>query len=151
MSVFRPAELDIAEGMIELRQYRSGFVAKMVDLVLLRVDHLVYRASDMSANSSRRICRRVTLMPLSRANVIKLSFVILGRIALLRGVRYSIRKLSSFNFPASFNFKLSTFNFLIPIKFAALHSSIYRWYLASRKRQSIPCACAGSVARKDEA
>ena len=59
------------------------------------------------------------------------AFVILGSIAVERGVRYS--------FP------------LMPMKFAAEHSSIYLCVFASVNRQSYPIAWAASVPRNDAA
>ena len=96
VSVFRPPVLYILQRVVEFRQHRSRFVAQAINPVVLGVNHLIDRrdhsgcsaaaASLISLNSSNRICLLVTFIPKSFAKVIRLSFVILGRMALLRGV-----------------------------------------------------------------
>ena len=62
-----------------------------ITLVRGEITHAVPHAaaSCRSANSSTRMRRRVTFIPISRASVMSESLVILGNMAELRGVRYS--------------------------------------------------------------
>lgn len=116
MSVFRPSVLYILQGLIQACQYGARFILYGVGNPFIRIDDATdgditqavpqAAASCMSVNSSTRICRRTTFIPISLASVIRLSLVMDGRIALDRGVRYSLP--------------------LMPMKLAAEHSSIYR-------------------------